>query len=128
MFNLTDTQQWGIIIACIMMCADVLVGFIGAIIQKNISSTKMREGILHKILMLILIFLCLTIEIASSHMFKLPYDIPTCEVICGYIVVMEFSSIIENIGIAYPEFAKSGLAKLFNLNEKKDVDNDNERL
>lgn len=127
MISLTDTQQWGIILACIMMCADVLVGFIGAIIQHNISSTKMREGILHKILMLILIFLCLIIEIAASHMFKLPYDIPTCEVICGYVVVMELASIIENISTAYPEFAKSDLAKLFNLNEKKEVDND-ERL
>ena len=127
MLKLTDIQQWGIILACIMMCADILVGFIGAIIQHNISSTKMREGILHKILMLVLIFVCLTIEVAASHMFKLPYDIPTCEVICGYIVVMELASIIENISTAYPEFAKSGLAKLFNLNEKKEVDND-ERL
>lgn len=127
MINLSDTQQWGIILSCIMMCADVLVGFIGAVIQHNISSTKMREGILHKILMLILIFLCLTIEIASSHMFKLPYDIPTCEVICGYTAVMELASIIENISAVYPEFAKSGLAKLFNLQEKKEINND-ERL
>ena len=127
MINLSDTQQWGIILACIMMCADVLVGFIGAVIQHNISSTKMRDGILHKILMLILIFLCLTIEIASSHMFKLLYDIPTCEVICGYTTVMELASIIENISTAYPEFAKSELAKLFDLQEKKEINND-ERL
>lgn len=127
MINLTDTQEWSIILSCIMMCADILIGFIGAIIQHNISSIKMREGILHKIMMLILIFLCLTIEIASSHMFKLPYDIPTCEVLCGYIIIMELTSIIENISIAYPEFAKSGLAKLFNLQEKKEINND-ERL
>lgn len=119
MINLSDTQQWGIILSCIMMFADILVGFIGAVIQHNISSTKMREGILHKILMLILIFLCLIIEIAASHMFKLPYNIPTCEVICGYIVTMELASIIENISTVYPEFAKSGLAKLFNSQEKK---------
>ena len=127
MLKLTDAQQWGIILACIMMCADILVGFIGAVIQHNISSIKMREGVLHKILMLVLIFVCLTIEVATSHMFKLPYDIPTCEVICGYVVVMELASIIENISTVYPEFAKSGVAKLFNLNEKKDIDN-NERL
>lgn len=127
MLKLTDAQQWGIILSCIMMCADILVGFIGAVIQHNISSTKMREGILHKILILVLIFVCLTIEVAASHMFKLPYDIPTCEVICGYVIVMELASIIENISTAYPEFAKSKLSKLFNLEEKKEV-NDNERL
>lgn len=127
MINITETQEWGIILACIMMCADVLVGFIGAVIQHNISSSKMREGILHKILMLILIFLCFAIEVTSSHMFKLPYDIPTCEVVCGYTVIMELASIIENISTAYPKFAKSGLAKLFNLQEKKEINND-ERL
>lgn len=127
MLKLTDAQQWGIILACIMMCADILVGFIGAVIQHNISSNKMRIGILHKVLMLVLIFVCLTIEVAASHMFKLPYDIPTCEVICSYVVVMELASIIENISTVYPEFSKSGLAKLFNIEEKKEV-NDNERL
>lgn len=127
MLSLTDAQQWGIIVACIMMCADILVGFISAIIKHNISSMKMREGILHKILMLVLIFVCLTIEVATSHMFKLSYNIPTCEATCGYIVVMELASIIENISTAYPEFSKSGLAKLFNLDEKKEINND-ERL
>lgn len=119
--SLSEAQTWGIALACIMMCADVLVGFIVAAINNELSSTKMRKGLLHKVLMLILIAICLAIELAIGHTVQLPYDIPTCEVVCGYIVVMELMSVLENIGRGYPQFADSALFKLFNLSDK---DND----
>ena len=115
---LSDAQTWSILLACVMMCADVVVGFIQAAINNQLSSTKMRQGLLHKVLILILIFVCLAIEIGISHTVKLPYDIPTCEVVCGYVIVMELISILENIARGYPEFANSQLVKLFNIHSK----------
>lgn len=115
---LTETQSWGIALACVMMCADVVVGFIQATINNQLSSTKMRHGLLHKVLILILIFVCLAIEIGISHTVKLPYEIPTCEVVCGYVIVMELVSILENIARGYPEFANSQIFKLFNIDSK----------
>ena len=115
---LSEAQTWSILLACVMMCADVVVGFIQAAINNRLSSTKMRQGLLHKVLILILIFVCLAIEIGISHTVKLPYDIPTCEVVCGYVIVMELISILENIARGYPEFANSQLFKLFNLGSK----------
>lgn len=115
---LTDAQSWGIALACMMMIADVLVGFIVAVINEELSSNKMRKGLLHKALMLILIFVCLAIEIGISHTVALPYDVPTCEVVCGYIVVMELMSILENIAKGYPALKDSALLKLFNLSDK----------
>ena len=115
---LSDAQTWSILLACVMMCADVVVGFIQAAINNQLSSTKMRQGLLHKVLILILIFVCLAIEIAIGHTVKLPYDIPTCEVVCGYVIVMELVSILENIARGYPEFANSQLFKLFNIDSK----------
>lgn len=115
---LTEAQSWGIALACVMMCADVVVGFIQAAINNQLSSTKMRKGLLHKILILVLIFVCLAIEIGIGHTVKLPYDIPTCEVVCGYVIVMELVSILENISRGYPQFADSQLFKLFNLSDK----------
>ena len=115
---LTETQSWGIALACVMMVSDVVVGFIQAAINNQLSSTKMRQGLLHKVLILILIFVCLAIEIGISHTVKLPYDIPTCEVVCGYVIVMELVSILENIARGYPEFANSQLFKLFNIDSK----------
>ena len=125
LITLSEAQTWSIVLACVMMCADVLVGFIVAIINSNLSSTKMRKGLLHKVLMLILIAMCLAIELAIEHTVQLPYDIPTCEVVCGYIVVMELISVLENIGRGYPKFTDSALFKLFNLTDK---DNESEDI
>ena len=115
---LTNAQSWGIALACLMMVSDVVAGFIQAAINNQLSSTKMRQVLLPKILILILIFVCLAIEIGISHTVKLPYDIPTCEVVCGYVIVMELVSILENIARGYPQFADSQLLKLFNLSDK----------
>lgn len=115
---ISDAQFWGIVLACLMMCADVLTGFIVAVINNEVSSTVMRKGLLHKVLTLILIAACLVIEIALTHMVVLPYDIPTCEVVCGYVVMMELASVLENIGKGYPEFADSAVFKLFHLGDK----------
>lgn len=119
---ITDAQAWGIALACVMMVADVVVGFIVATINEKISSTKMRNGLLHKVLMLVLIFVCLAIEIGVSHTGALPYDVPTCEVVCGYIIIMEFVSILESIASGYPELRDSALFKLFNFDNKKNED------
>lgn len=119
---LTDAQKWCITLACVMMVADVVVGFIVAVINEKLSSTKMRNGLLHKVLMLILIFVCLAIEVSISHTGTLPYDVPTCEVVCGYIVVMELISVLENIANGYPELRDSALFRLFNLDNKKSKD------
>lgn len=115
---LTDTQSWSIALACVMVVADMVVGFITAIINEELNSTKMRKGLLHKALMLILIFVCLAIEIGISHTVALPYDVPTCEIVCGYIVIMELISVLENIANGYPELKDSELFKLFNLSDK----------
>lgn len=119
---LTDAQSWGIALACVMMVADIVVGFISAAINEELSSTKMRNGLLHKVLMLVLIFVCLAIEVGISHSVALPYDIPTCEVVCGYIVIMELMSVLENIANGYPELRGSALFRLFNLDNKKSKD------
>lgn len=120
MYEITESQIWGIVLACVMMCADVLTGFIVAVINNDVSSTKMRKGLLHKVLTLVLMFVCLAIEIGVSHMTVLPFDIPTCEVVSGYVVVMELASVLENIGRGYPEFADSTLFRLFNLGKDED--------
>ena len=117
---LSDAQTWSILLACVMMCADVVVGFIQAAINNQLSSTKMRQGLLHKVLILILIFVCLAIEIGIGHTIALPYDVPTCEVVCSYIVIMELISVLENVAKGYPEIRDSALFGLFNLGDKND--------
>ena len=49
--QLTEPQVWAIAIACAFMVMDILTGFIGAVINGNVSSAKMRVGLGHKILL-----------------------------------------------------------------------------
>ena len=124
--TLNDMQLCSITLACAMMLADIIVGFIVAVIKGEVSSVKMRVGLLHKVLLLVLIVVCLAIEVAIDHAVPLPYDIPTCEVVCAYIVIMELSSVLENIANGYPEVTDTALFKLFKLNDKKEETNDDE--
>ena len=109
--TINDMQLCSITLACTMMLADILVGFIVAVI---------------KVLLLVLIVVCLAIEVAIDHAVPLPYDIPTCEVVCAYIVIMELSSVLENIANGYPEVTDTALFKLFKLDDKKEETNDDE--
>lgn len=119
-FLVSETQAWAIGLACTLMLIDVVSGFIAACVNNEISSTTMRQGLLHKVLMLLLIVACLAVEIALGHAVELPYNIPTCEVVCGYIVIMELISTLENIAKGYPQIVETPLFKLFDFENKGD--------
>lgn len=111
-FNaITESQMWSILIACIMMVADIVAGFTSACILHNIQSVKMREGIGHKVLMLILIAVSYVLGVGFEHITNSVVNIPSIEIVCGYIIVMEIASVLENISKAYPEFVNSSLFK-----------------
>ena len=113
---------WQIGATLIFILSDVITGIISAIIQKNLDSQKMREGLLRKILLIIVVILGFIIEYA----FKMPY---VSKVVCIYIVVMETISMLENIQKAGIELGRLGdLLKIkpdentVNLVIKKDVE------
>ena len=110
---MTESQSWSIVLACIMMVADVVVGFVGAAIRHDISSTKMREGIGHKVMLLALIVVAYVLGVGLTHVSGIQFEVPSTEVVCCYIIVMELASIIENIAMAWPEFSDSKLFRYF---------------
>lgn len=110
---MTESQSWSIVLACIMMVADVVVGFVGAAIRHDISSTKMREGIGHKVMMLALIVVAYVLGVGLTHVSGIEFDIPSTEVVCWYTIVMELASIIEDMAMAWPAFSDSKLFRYF---------------
>lgn len=110
---MTESQSWSIVLACIMMVADVVVGFVGAAIRHDISSTKMREGIGHKAMMVALIFVAYVLGVGLTHVSGIQFEVPSTEVVCWYTIVMELASIIENMAMAWPAFSDSKLFKYF---------------
>ena len=110
---MTESQSWSIVLACIMMVADVVVGFVGAAIRHDISSTKMREGIGHKVMMLTLIAVAYVLGVGLTHVGGIQFEVPSTEVVCWYTIVMELASIIENVGKSWPEFSGTQLYGYF---------------
>lgn len=110
---MTESQSWCIVLACIMMAADVVVGFVGAAIRHDISSTKMRDGIGHKVMMLALIAVAYVLGVGLTHVSGIQFEVPSTEVVCWYTIIMELASIIENIAMAWPAFSDSKLFMYF---------------
>lgn len=112
---LTDSQMWAILLACGMMLFDIAAGFVGAFVRHDVQSAKMREGLGHKVLMLVIIAMVYILDVGLTHVSGSEIFVPATEVVCGYIIVMEFASVLENVAEAWPEF---GASKAFTALQK----------
>lgn len=117
---------WQVFGTLIFMLADVISGFISALIQKNVDSQKMREGLLRKILLIMIISL--------SFIVQYTFGITSIsKVVCIYIIIMEVVSILENIKKAGIDLGRLGeILKIkteentINLVVKKESEDKNE--
>lgn len=101
---------WQIVTPLIFSLADIITGYIQAIINNNVDSQKMRVGLLHKTLIILVIILSFVIQFA----FKLDY---IASFVCIYVVLMELVSIVENLQKAGVDIGR--LAELIKNKEEK---------
>lgn len=114
---ITEVNAWSIGLAAGFMLMDILTGFIGSIITHTFSSSKMREGLGHKALLLCVIAMAVMLEIGGEHIEGLGFAAVTVPVVCVYIIVMEVGSVLENVCAAYPELRDTPLFMLFKNKE-----------
>ena len=98
----------------ILIIADVITGIINAILNKELSSTKMRVGIVGKFYELMIITITILIDsILPIKELHLPI------VVCIFYIAQEGLSIIENTGkyISYPQIIKDLFVKLQDLSK-----------
>lgn len=81
---------WQILAPCIFSLCDVLTGFIQAVINKDVDSQVMRNGLLHKVLIIIIILLSFVADLSLNLSF-------VSKIVCGYVILMETTSILENL-------------------------------
>lgn len=81
---------WQIITPLLFNLVDIITGYIQAVINNEVSSQKMREGLLHKSAIL----LCLILGFVVEFTFNLSI---VSKVIAIYIIFMEIVSIYENL-------------------------------
>ena len=90
------------IIPCLFSLFDILTGVIKGIKLKELSSTKLREGLYHKTGFVLL--LCFTGGLNYAQEFiQLGIDIPLLQTASIYIICTETVSILENISKIAPE-------------------------
>lgn len=81
---------WQVLTPLIFSGLDILTGYIQAVINKNVDSKVMREGLLHKCLLIVAILVGYVVEYAFGLS-------AVASVITIYICVMEVMSIAENL-------------------------------
>lgn len=107
---------WQIMTPLIFSMCDIITGLIQAIINKSVDSQKMRVGLLHKTLLIIIIILGFTLDFTFNLNF-------VSKSICVFVIGMEIISITENL-------KKSGLnvGKISNILKEKSNNTVNDNL
>ena len=118
---ITDNPTAPVAIAAvlILIALDVVVGFTGAAITKTISSSKMRSGLLHKLMELAAVALADIVDGALLGGFDIVEGSPLLIGVCAYIALMEVSSVLELIAKYNPDMAGAGILSLFDHTEKE---------
>lgn len=115
MKELIMLNQKAIIILLLFIVIDVITGLIKAVINKEVNSTKMREGLLKKLLEVLVVI----VAFGCDYLLELDY--------IGNIVLVAFCgmegiSVLENAGefIPLPTMLKNVLANLRDKGEEAD--------
>lgn len=97
----------------LMMLLDIATGYAGAIVSGNVSSTKMRNGLFHKLGFICAIVLAALIENMCTYL-DLGFQLTVLQpAVAAYIVLTEVSSILENIVILNPSLGENTFLAIF---------------
>ena len=91
---------------------DFATGLTKAFATKTFTSTKMREGLFHKVGLILCMILGFLVDYAQGYV-DLGLSVPVAAAVCVYICLMEVTSIIENICKINPDILPDKLAALF---------------
>lgn len=98
--------------ALVFILFDVITGVCKGASTHTLSSAVMREGFWHKLAVILALCIAACIDAAAGAGLDLGFEVPVFEGVCGYVVVMELLSILENISEINPELAGSAIFKL----------------
>lgn len=79
----------------------------------------MREGLYHKIGLLLVILLGVLVDYAQGWL-ELGMSVPVAGAVCAYIVIMEIGSSLENICKINPDLMPDKLTALFGVKGSED--------
>lgn len=103
--------QVAILAVLLLIVLDVLMGLINAVMRKEYSSSKMREGIAHKAVEMLFVALGVIIDATIISGIDIGFTAPVLVGVCVYLIVMEVGSILENAVKIWPHLADTPVFK-----------------
>jgi len=100
------------LITALFVVLDMATGLVKAFKEKNYTSSIMREGLFHKSGSALCVVFGVLVDYAQT-LIDLGVTIPIAVPVCGYIILMEIGSIIENICTINPEIMPDKLKCYF---------------
>lgn len=100
------------IIVAVFIIFDIITGLLKAFKQKEYNSTVMRQGLYHKCGSVVCVLFGTLIDYTQKYI-DIGVSIPVLKAICVYIILMEITSIIENICLLNPDIMPEKLTQYF---------------
>lgn len=109
-------------LALTFMVIDVFTGVLKAVKNKELNSTKAREGIYKKASFILFIAFGYLADYAMAYV-NIGFNLPAAPTICTLIIVTEAISVLENLGKINPDMVKLVAPFLSALNKKEGENN-----
>lgn len=106
-------------LAMAFMVIDVFTGVLKAVKNKELNSTKAREGIYKKASFILFIAFGYLADYAMDYV-DMGFSFPAAATICTLIIVTEAISVLENLGQINPDLVKLVAPFLSALNKKEE--------
>lgn len=106
-------------LALAFMAIDVITGVLKAVKNKELNSTKAREGIYKKASFILFIAFGYLADYAMDYV-DMGFSFPAAATICTLIIVTEAISVLENLGQINPDLVKLVAPFLSALNKKEE--------
>lgn len=113
-------------ITAILIAMDYISGIAAAASRGDLQSSKMREGLWHKLGEVGAILLAYLVA-EEGHYIGLPYQIDLLiPAVIIWLSVMEITSILENLTLLNPDLASAGFLRIFRRTDDTDDTDDSE--
>ena len=106
-------------LALAFMVIDVFTGVLKAVKNKELNSTKAREGIYKKASFILFIAFGYLADYAMDYV-NMGFNLPAAATICTLIIVTEAISVLENLGQINPDLVKLVAPFLSALTKKEE--------
>lgn len=115
---MTETLFYEILAVLVFIIMDYVTGVINAVMHGKLSSTRMREGLGNKFAYLCVFFIAWFIDFEMGHI-DIGFHSALTPIVTVGIVLIELSSIIENIGKINPELKNAPFMNIFSQNDNQ---------